>query len=146
SRTADAAAVASAPDPTSTVTGAVRATATPEAEGVSCPIGSATICVVTSTRACVGPEFCTETSISTRAASVDTSGVVITVPQWATATGEALTRWTSRHRPPPGYQRAERGGLSSRIASRFRPPGTTCGVTSSRPELYPYGQPPTGAP
>src|ERR1700753_1741202 len=48
--------------------------------------------------------------------------------------------------PPPGYQREDSGGLSSRITSSFTPPGTTKGVRSTCHEAYPYGQPPTSFP
>jgi hypothetical protein len=69
------------------------------------------------------------------AASFDTCGVVNSVLQCATCTGWLFVSQTLRYSPPPGYQRAESGGLSRRIASWFVSPGTTCGVRSSRHEL-----------
>ena len=71
----------------------------------------------------------------TVASSALTAGVLTSVPQWATWTGEVWTSQTWRKMPLPGYQREDFGGLSRRTARAFSLPSVfRKGVRSSRKE------------
>jgi hypothetical protein len=119
--------VAVPPAATSTAAGALAAATGPRPP----PDPSGCRTVRSTARAGVAAWFSSVTLARTVAARAVTSGVVMKVPSGATARGAVWSSQTLRKIPPPGYQRDEAGGLSSRSASTFSP-ARKKGVRSSR--------------